>query len=246
MSFENQEFDDPALRAAVKKAWGSECCPCELRDRLCPVSSAFKMWTGRLLAVAAVLVLGVGASLVWHSRSVPTGSTIVASAIPISLQTDLIHTHDKCCGAPDHHHLAPDAADDAAIASAMRTRLSHAVLMARPADPGWTFKGAAICHVGATPCGHLVFVKGDQAISIFSLPATSDPQIADGSHAEANVDGHPMTVFAKDGAVFCLVGSGQGGSISATALEQMRQRMQTQVTADTGSENTVAELMYRR
>ncbi len=67
--------------------------------------------------------------------------------------------------------------DDAAMASAMRNQLSRAVLVARPNQGNWTFKGASVCNVATAPTGHLVFASGDEALSVFSLPGSLDPKL---------------------------------------------------------------------
>jgi hypothetical protein len=121
--------------------------------------------------------------------------------------------------------------DDAAIAAAMRTRLAQpAVLVARPTDSGWDFRGAAICPVGKTPAGHLVFAKGEEVISVYTLPASVAPTATNGSHFEATTDGHPIAAFARDGGLFCLVGSGPAGTITLDQLTQMRDRMMSDVS----------------
>lgn len=260
-----ETFEDPALKAVVRHAWGSERCSPDLRERVCCLCEArssvgwrIGRWAGWGIAAAAVVALAVGISITRRlaARPVPlaiaplatpasppalhSGSLALAtpaavssdSLIPVALQNNLVSTHERCVHRANHHGLDHPGSNDVTIADAMRARLSHAVLVARPRQPGWLFHGAAICRVGATPCGHLVFSRGDSAISIFSLPASADPAIHDSIDAHAVANGHPMVAFARDGALFCLVGSGPAGSISVDDLDRMRQRMEPNVTAD--------------
>jgi hypothetical protein len=132
----------------------------------------------------------------------------------------------------------------------MRQRLSRAVLMARPTDPGWDFRGAAICPVGAAPAGHLVFAKNDDVISVFSLPINTLPNATDGEQFETTTDGHPIAAFTRDGGLFCLVSSGPAGSLTERDLAQMRDRMEDRVTTAAASitpahDAVAVDLLYR-
>jgi hypothetical protein len=239
------DFGDPVLKTAVQRAWGCECCPLQLRKRLEGAIGGAKGsglrfmprgWFIGPLAAAAMVVLVIGGWRMMH--------TSTPADFPSTLAADLIYRHDSCCKKPDHQGLPVPKTDDTAIAAAMESRLSRAVLMARPQDPGWTFRGAAICHVGKTESGHLVFLKGDDAISVFSLPSTLDPTLHDGQHVELTSNNHPIIAFAKDGALFCLVGS---GSVDEDQLDKMRQYMDAQVTTAAISHEprtTVSELIY--
>jgi len=216
-----------------------------------------RMWTSRSwlvwpAAIAAMFVLAIGVkSLLKTSPPSALPPTIATAlpALPASLQTALVASHEHCCHAKNHHYLNAPIDDDAAIARAMQAKLSQAVLVARPEQSGWDFRGAAICPVGGTPAGHLVFVKDDDAISIFSLPKCLAPELKDGGHYETTVDGHPVAVFARNGGLFCLVGSGPAGTISVGELAQMRDHMEAAVTTADATpaskdRTTVAELLY--
>lgn len=250
---EPTELNDPALKSAVQRACGGQCCPAALRSRIEKLlhedSRAAhpshrwrsKLWVIWPLAVTALILLAVGVRPLLHPAAPPTS---FAPVLPASLQADLIQRHDHCCKAKNHQRLPVRITDDAAIASAMRNRLSHAVLMDRPS--GWTFRGASICPVGSTPSGHLVFVKGPDALSIFSLPASCDPGIHNGNQCEMTTNGHLIVAFAKDDALFCLVGSGPQGTITLDELSKMSDQMKPAVLAARPSEArpAVAELLY--
>lgn len=266
-----ERFQDPALRGAVRQVWGQEQCPEKLRQQCCCLCSG-RWVAGRIaraagwaVAVAALVAMAVGIPLIRHADRKPASIALlppasppspanpndiansdvtVGSLIPVELQKNLVTTHEHCVHRQNHHGLDQPGTADTDIAEAMRARLSHAVLMARPADPGWAFRGAAICHVGSMPSGHLVFARGEQAISIFSLPASAAPRLHDGDDARATAKGHPIVAFARDGAIFCLVGSDPSGGISTDDLDQMRQRMEPDVTADATDHSTdLSELL---
>ena len=262
MKTDETEMNDPALKAAIKRAWGSECCPAHLRECLCTLAEdadrPIRLWLAWGAAAAAVLAMAVILSAV-HQPLSPAASDLALSSdsssqniqftdvLPAALQTELVTTHDRCAAKPSHHRLLVSMNDDAAMAAAMRSQLSQAVLVARPAQGNWTFRGAAVCSIGSCHTGHLVFVSGDEALSIFSLPRSLDPNLKDGAHVETMKDGHPIAAFAKDGALFCLVSSGTKDAMTVGQLAQMRDHMEGQVTSLAASDApgpAIAELLY--
>jgi len=262
MKTDETEINDPALKAAIKRAWGHECCPAQLRQCICArvedADQPMRPWLAWSAAAAAVLAMAVILSAVHHPLS-PAASELAISSdsssqnpqfadvLPVALQAELIKTHDRCAQKPNHHRLLVSMNDDAAMAAAMRSQLSRAVLVARPTQGNWTFKGAAVCSVASSPTGHLVFASGDGALSVFSLPNTLDPNLKDGAHVETMKDGHPIAAFAKDGALFCLVSSGAKNALTLGQLAQMRDRMEGQVTTVVASDApgpAIAELLY--
>jgi hypothetical protein len=262
MKTDETEFHDPGLKAAVKRAWGAECCPAKLRNLIRNQADQddqpIRLWLAWGAAVAAVLAMAITLSAIHHPVT-PAGSDLAlstdsssqnpefASILPTALQTELIKTHDRCAQKPSHQRLLVSMNDDAAMAAAMRNQLSRAVLVARPSQGNWTFKGASVCQVASSPTGHLVFASGDQALSVFSLPNTLDPNLKDGAHVEMMKDGHPIAAFAKDGALFCLVSSGAKDTMTVQQLALMRDRMEGQVTTIAATDApgpAIAELLY--
>jgi hypothetical protein len=238
----NENFDEPALKAAACRCWGGECAPAELRaavQRL--MQSIDESREGRsglfriprstwMLAAAAMVALVAGLSFRYL---LPTGhahSTQLAITLPSTLETDLVVRHDLCCAAGNHQHLPVSKNDDAGIAAVLRATLGRAVLVARPFDPGWTFRGAAICPVGTTPAGHLVFARGSDTFSIFSLPHSVAPALKDGDQFAMTVQSHSIAGFEKDGALFCLVADSPDKTLTSADLLEMRSRMEHDVT----------------
>jgi hypothetical protein len=259
---ETSQFNDPALKAAVKRAWGADCCPAKLRQCVCGLVNdadqpmQMRPWLAWGAAIAAVLTMAIILPAVHQSpqktdvaiATNPSSPNIqFADVLPASLQSELIKTHDRCAQKPSHQRLLVSMNDDVAMAAAMRSQLSRAVLVARPSQGNWTFKGAAVCQVASAPTGHLVFASGDQSLSIFSLPNSLDPKLKDGAHVETTKDGHSIAAFAKDGALFCLVSSGSSDAMTVGQLAQMRDRMEANVTTLTAADlpaPALAELLY--
>jgi hypothetical protein len=231
-----EEFRDPALKEAVRRCWACDCASEQLRKRVGALLVEEKVSVHRrptrmnlraswilwpLAAAAAVLI-----SVVVFDRSRPGSTPIAPANLQLaSLETDLIRTHDHCCKLKNHQGLAVPKTDDVAIADLLRAKLKQPVLVYHPQDLNWKFQGAAVCHVGSTDTGHLVFLKGDDALSIFSLPKSRLPDLKEGNQFSGTVNGHCIVGFVKDGALFCVVGSGPAESMSVDELQQMSQQM---------------------
>jgi hypothetical protein len=241
----DDEFRDPALKQAIIRCWASECAPDALRARitsLCREAQAVHAsprsipprnnrisWMIWPVSLAAALLICFAV----FARLRAPGEH-AAIALPVLLENQLIKTHDGCCKELDHQHLpGVSKNDDAGIARAFAVDLKHPVVMFRPADARWIFRGASICPVGTTPSGHLVFVKGDAALSIFSLPISvllpSMPNAHDGDHFSGTLNQHEVVGFVKDGALFCLVSSGPAGTLPLDEMKKMESRMQPSV-----------------
>ncbi len=199
-------------------------------------------WVLWPLAAAALMVISVGLFDHFGGRS---SSVAVASVLPVGLEADLISRHDHCCQAENHQGFSVSRDDDAGIVAAMHLRLNQPVLMYRPKDSNWTFRGASICPVGSTPSGHLVFADGTDRLSIFSLPKSVLPGTVEGSEFSTTLDNHRIVGFVKDDALFFAVES--GNTISLDQLHQMTTDMKPAVAftaMPVGGGLAVTELLH--
>jgi hypothetical protein len=240
MESEAENFSDPALKSAVQKAWSGERAPEALRQRIAGATSGSSIeapqvgfWRGRLplygLAAAALVLLCVGlvfrASRSGRDRSTPTP----AVALNDTLAAELVARHDACCKAEDHHMPGLPQGDFAAIAAAIRQRLGYPILSVALPD-GWQFHGAAICPVGNTDSGHLLFQRdGNQFVSIFSLPASFAAQLPASSEFDRASSDHPMAGFATAHGFYCVLGSSPDGSVTIDQVRALRDRLRTDV-----------------
>jgi hypothetical protein len=244
-----QSFDEPAFKSAVCRAWGDEQCPAALRERVMSAVAAVpatvrpsfwqQPWLRYGLAAAAMMLIGFGiASRLDRSGrdnlDLGVGGTEVtfASTVPQPIAQGLLESHDRCSKYPSHNGfpaLTPD--NFAAMRRKLEETLKFPVLAGNVEEAlgrnGWKFKGAAICKVGDVDAAHLVFVRNDQAISIFSLPPDSCRHAGNKSHEceDANPD-HPVAVFVWSDGVHCVVGSSTDRSLSVdqvrSVLEHLR------------------------
>ena len=243
-----ENFDDPALKAAIRRAWAGEQCPPEVRQRIDAAygrasASSLKIESGRpkLLgnlmffgwALAAVMLIVVG--IVFHFHPDKTGQLTrpVALALPASLADQLIARHDECCKDPDHHMPGLPRDNFVDIGRELRQRLGFPILSA--GLPGaWNFNGASICPVGTTKSGHLVFKSGDgQFVSIFSLPRQFGPaDLTNKSFSEVEQN-HPMAGFATGDGFYCVVESSKGQPMSLEQVRTLRDELRPDVASVT-------------
>jgi hypothetical protein len=135
-------FEDPELKSAVRRAWGSEHAPADLRNRVLnalaadsvrdpnaaavaesntlPDTRTRAFWRrpafGWAAAAAAVVLVGMGLAV--SGRLGSTSAPVVASApvvpsIPTRLAAAMVRTHDSCLRLhADDHHLFHAAPKD--------------------------------------------------------------------------------------------------------------------------------------
>lgn len=195
-------------------------------------------WTRYGLAAAAMVAIGFGlASRLDHRQGgldLGGGNTLaVTPVLPASLAKELVQRHDRCRQVNASHGLSQTPQgnfDD--IRQKLHERLGFPVLAGpiddgtgRPAE-GWTFRGAAVCPVNNVEAAHLVFSRGNQVISVFSLPRGACPTAHGDEEAEdANPD-HPIAVWVWSDGVHCVVGSSDDRSLSVdqvrSVLEHLR------------------------
>jgi len=267
-------FDDPGLKAAVRRAWGTDRAPDTLRSRVLAVAHAQPKssapaaagtirpdrptlwqhpWLRYGLAAAAMVVVGFGlAYRLDHDRSTneltgtATGTpvTFTSSAVPRSITDPLIQSHERCRRVPTHNAF-PNLSHDNfnAVRAQLERRLGFPVLAGPIEQPlgrdGWRFRGAAVCRVGDVDAAHLLFVRGPQAISLFSLPRSG--VLAPGPEPrrceDANPD-HPIAVFVCSDGVHCVVGSSPDRSLSVdqvrAVLDHLRPTLPASAPRDPG------------
>lgn len=229
MEHDKPQFDDPALQSAVKRALGNETAPRQLRERVERALAGERARPVRLLrplagvAAAAVLFIGfsVAYHMLWASREKPVAQWFAAA---------MVVSHDQCSALPDHHLIAPDAPNDlGAVRERLKSQLNHALLVTSLGD-GWTFAGAGVCNIGSAPAAHMLFKRGDQTISIFSIPVANlaySESVPDGTSYSQIEQSHPVSGFIQNGAVHCLVGS---SGLSLREITRLREAVRGQVS----------------
>lgn len=234
-------FDDSALKDAIRRAWKDDVAPPELIERVRSASSRSSPGIGHrarqfVLAAAALLLIGLALVGYWM-RGVTPPSQVATTMLPEPLASQLVDRHDECCKHDDHHMPGLPRSDYAAIATALSTRLGWPVLSAAPGGD-WTFAGASICPVGSQNSAHLVFKRGRDDLSVFSLPVRIVGTIRRDTSFDQIEAGHPIASFASGGGLFCIVASSPDGSMTLETTRAIRAELRGRVQAAASAERT--------
>jgi hypothetical protein len=150
--------------------------------------------------------------------------------------TQLAEVHRHCSNAPSHHGAASTGTEDfQVIATRLRRQLGRPVLASHLGDPDgaghWTFCGAAMCQVAGKNAGHLVFVRGQAAVSLFSLEAGVCPQLPANGQCESHGGGCNVAAFRQGEGFFCVVGSSKDESLTRDQVRALRDLLRPNLTA---------------
>lgn len=169
-------------------------------------------WPTLALAAAAVFIVGFAGVYVHHHRQPgKTGPAGVAgtagseSRIDHDILVDLVKTHDQC-SISDHDMRDLPKKDVKAIAKAMGRKLHDRILAANLVEDGWQLRGAAICKVGNRPAAHILYTRGGQTMSVFSVPNVPKGTCFDCGIDQEMVEDHMLAGFASKGRIYCMVG----------------------------------------
>ncbi len=98
-----------------------------------------------------------------------------------------------------------------------------------------------ICPVGSQDSAHLVFKRGKEDVSVFSLPARMVATAKNNASFDQIEAGHPIASFTSGGGLFCIVGSSPDGSMTLDRANAIRAELRGKVqTAETTERTTVA------
>lgn len=218
-----QPFDDPALKAALRRSLDRETAPVALRDRIKALASAaapaepdhkpipmFRKSPLYRLAVAAILIIGFGGLgyQIWKMNQSPYDSTTVFTA---KLYQEMIDAHNA-----RKDNSTGDSVITFAAAPGLGGQLGRSVFVADLTKDGWTFKGGAVRKVGSDQAAQLYFTKGKSAISVFSLPKSVVPTAQDEQSYEALQSGAAIAGFTRGQGLFCIVETSEEGPLTSS------------------------------
>jgi hypothetical protein len=211
-----EEFNDPELKDAVKRAWGGQTAPAELREA---VSDALARPARRIsagwMAAAVLMAVGVGAFVYQRATAM--------AAFPLAIAEPMTQTHDRCCKKNDHHFVPKQFTGQMALTGQWLSGQAHVPVLAVDVGDGWNYCGAGPCHVGGLASGHLLFKRGTQELSIFSIPAVDFQLGGEDQRFAGDFNGHVMAGFTRGGGLYCVIGRDTQGNMSD---DQMRSEVQ--------------------
>lgn len=210
------DFDDPVLKSAVKRAWGKETAPPQLRAR---VESALAREVAKsatrakydwrrspLVGLAAAAIILIAAGFIFNFyENAPPGRV---KTLPNDLATEMVDAHDRALAQVSHHNLSGVPVSDLdKVRQTLKEKLGHPVLVASLGDD-WRFEGASITKIGEREGAQLVFTRGSETVSIVSVSiAGREYAPMDGTDYQQTWNGHPMAGVTRGGAVHCIIGS---------------------------------------
>jgi hypothetical protein len=229
------QFDDAALKAAVRHTWGQQQAPENLRRNITAIALAARpapVWfriAPRPLAAAAALVIGISSVAFQLYRLRPTTPQLPNHyQLSAALVSELASRHDA------DTELSNPGTDLAKLGQQLSQKLGIKVLSASP-GADYHFEGASISTIGNQPVAHLLFKRGrgSESLSIFSMPASELPHTNRGSHYDGSDGKHMIAGYVQDGSFYCLAASGPNsvrcsGMISGAMQELSSQFPSTQ------------------
>ena len=243
------QFDAPELKSAVKRLYSAERAPAGLRNRVQAILHAQQAPARRLRigpavalqwAVAAAILIGL------------TGLILRASyerRHPISEQTLLamVNTHDYCCRPNNPHQWASIPQNDFVLMGQNMASRIHEPVLATDVGDGWSLLGGAMCLVDGKTCAHLIFRRGGQRLSIFSIPAASCGKVRDGGFGSEKLNDHMIAGFAHAGGVYGMVGSCPQKNLSLDEIQQLLKKHQNDlINPPPQSTLAMVELLHPR
>jgi hypothetical protein len=203
-----EDFDDPDLKATVHRVWRDGSAPAHLESLVAAhlATPAWRLWVGSqsfgaTLTAAAIVLFAL---LVLYAPKPATALPQVASA-------QFVKTHDRCCKVNDHHFVPPEFADEMAATGRWLSSQVHIPVVAVDLNDGWNYCGAGPCKVGGNVSGHLLFKRGKEDLSIFSIPADDFDEIEQNHQYDSDLTGHSLAAFTRDGGLYCVVGRDKSG-----------------------------------
>ncbi|MDQ3440118.1 MAG: hypothetical protein M3478_07185 [Planctomycetota bacterium] len=249
MEHDDLEFDDPGLKGAIQRAWGGEHVPQRLRARVgrliatagsvddvpAPVST-WDRWLGRVygLAAAAIILFSVGLLVLYYqgafdrtlSRGIATGAQPnnlpSKTEMPPTLAQSMVATHNSCGKLHDHRLVTHLAANTYPALSLKLTADLGFPVIARGIGADWKFKGAGECTVDTLRGAHLLFARGEEMVSVFSLPSSCMLGVAPGAQFDGTVQGHAVSGFSRGGAVYGIISSSPNASSTSATVTSIR------------------------
>lgn len=204
-----EDFNDPELKNAVKRAWDGQTAPAELRQAIREAMiPAPRQMTFRWLAMAAAAAIVITAAALIYQRATAMQHFPLAVAQPITA------THDRCCLKNDHHFVPKQYAALMSLTGQWLSGQVHTPVLAVDMGDGWTYCGAGPCRVAGKPTGHLLFKRGSQELSIFSIPESDFQMTGDDQHFAGDLNGHMMAGFTRGGGLYCVIGRDPEGKLT--------------------------------
>jgi len=223
MDFSHDEFDDPALRSAIRRAAGKPSAPPRLRENVAallasgrdvPVTRAPRStdparsrWsipqiTPKLVALAACVLIALGFAgyeLYDFLGDMYPRFSQSPLTLPTEMTSSMIASHDALA---KEGHQAGSTVDFASIRAKLTKEAGFAAF-AGPIGDGWEFKDARVTSIDGKNAAQVMFVRNGEAASVFSMPVVVSACGA-GAHICQTVDKHPLAATTEGNVMYAV------------------------------------------
>lgn len=239
--------DELVLKDAVRRAWGQEVAPQSLRqsigrliaEEFHPVSFLARRSPFYSFAAAAVILLTVG--LIGYQCqvlfSIPSG---VAFAQPATTAVAvlMVEQHDNTRHVPREYQALNGNLDQ--VARRLKFLTGRTPLV-RELPDGWRFRGAGVSEIAGFKASQLVFTRGRQSISLFSMPPVMASHEADpAGNYQCVYNKHSVAGFVTSEGLYCLVGYDPDGRLMPDSVLDLRNQIRDAHLGIESEENPTA------
>ncbi len=230
MADQPRQFDDPELKAAVRKLRGGHTIRPDLRElvvrRLAELrveggdiqtprsrlpkqpdsATTWPSWLGqRWPAIAVIVLLMIGGALGYrHHRR--TQEAKAEQARVNTLLAEIVAVHDLGNGnTPGFEPLAAPLSDARSLAAEATGKLGRPVPVLDFTPRGWTLDAAGLCTVGTARAVRFHFTNRTRSLSVISIPASAYTRTGSGQF-QVVVSGHPVVGYISSGSLISVVG----------------------------------------
>jgi hypothetical protein len=214
MSQQSKEFVDPVLKRAVRQAYSAERAPESLRlrviaaiDQVADSGSADRprkpvktqpVWLKYATAALVLLAIGAGVEywLLHDSEPAydPSSPGQFVYTLPQDFQEGMTTAYARA---------VPTTLTERANAEATLTKtIGHKVIA--PDIAGWTFVAAEEVSIANHPAARMVYTRGAQTISLFSIIADASYPPPDGTSYDETCSGVIFAGVVRNGMIYCV------------------------------------------
>ncbi len=250
MSDTDEQFDDPALKLALRRAIPAATCPEALRARIqqaadelaapeplrlpqtpaTPRSPLRFLHAHRMAIAASILGLAGGMALFNFagnsSEELAAIDTDASVLQPVAYS--LAQQHSGMSDDPmliQNHAQATAERNLAAASEIVQKQLGRPLPFDTFTAAGWQFHGADACRLDNSSGTHLIFGRPGQSVSMFILPAQAAGHFADGHLYTMTTGQKPVAAAIRGRWLICLVGASTDGSLKADHLANLLKQL---------------------
>jgi len=233
-------MDEAELKASLNRSIGAEKAPGSLHRRVvvaldraesgdfddlpAPTSPHWTIFRNPVvaLALAAMLVIAIGLAAMQQlgSQSKPIAMTLPHQYA--QAMADAAEFGVKQFATESAPQIA--ASDLSNIGQKLRNELNCPVLAPDLGD-GWIARGAQVTSVYNIPTAQVIYTRGTQTISVFSVSVKRLYSPPEGATYEMLVNGHALAGFVKHRTLHCVVADSSTSPAEAKMLADRLQQL---------------------